>query len=58
MVEGVYENTDKLTENCKGEKNLILMGDCNTVVGEAKVNNIQMPMGWEKKSINIILFKI
>lgn len=39
-AEEVYENINILIENMKVEGNLILMGDWNAVVGDAKVNNV------------------
>ncbi|XP_050528190.1 craniofacial development protein 2-like [Daktulosphaira vitifoliae] len=44
-VEEVYENIDKIIENVKGEENLVVMGDWNTVVGEEKVNNVTGAFG-------------
>lgn len=49
-VEEVYENIDKIIENVKGEENLVVMGDWNAVVGEAKVNNLSGAYGLGRRN--------
>lgn len=46
-LEDVYENIDKLIEYVKGNKNLVVMGDWNSIVGEEKVNNLTGAYGLE-----------
>lgn len=49
-LEKVYENIDTLIENIKEEENLIVLGDQNAIVGEAKVNNITGEYGLGKRN--------
>jgi exonuclease III len=49
-VEDVYEEIEKLTKHVKGDRNLIILGDWNAIVGEGRGEKITGNYGLGKRN--------